>query len=208
MKAWVAHEQGIAALGTIPDDVTIEVYGGTGDYPSDPATVRFWTPPFLSTSRATAPLADLTGLQVLQLLTAGADVWAPVVPDGVTLCNAKGAHTAATAEWALTATLASLRGFNHFALAQDRAEWAPRVTESLADKKVLIIGAGDIGSAIARRVEASDGIVTMVGTRARDGVRGVDELPELLPPADVVILIVPLTEATNGMVDREFPVPR
>ncbi|NEB67680.1 phosphoglycerate dehydrogenase, partial [Streptomyces fulvissimus] len=40
--------------------------------------------------------------------------------------------------------------------------------------------------------------------RARPGVHGVDELPGLLPEADIVVLLLPLTEATTGLVDATF----
>ena len=74
----------------------------------------------------------------------------------------------------------------------------------MAGKQVLIIGAGDVGTQLARRVIACDAVPTMVGRTAREGVHGIGELPELLGEADVVVLIVPKTAATTGMVDAEF----
>ena len=46
--------------------------------------------------------------------------------------------------------------------------------------------------------------LTYVARTARDGVRSIDELPELLPHADVVVLLVPVTPETTGLVDAAF----
>ncbi|GAA4921009.1 phosphoglycerate dehydrogenase-like enzyme [Stackebrandtia albiflava] len=204
MKAWISHEAGLAAMGEIPRGVTVEVFRQDGDYPSDPRTVEFWVPTYMGRDSATRPLSDMTGLKVIQLLSAGAEVWVPVVPEDVVLCDAQGAHTASTSEWAVTAMLASLRRIPEFVRAQDRAEWAPRSSPGLAGRRVLILGAGDIGEAIARRVAAFDAEPVLVARRARDGVHDTSALPALLPEADVVVVIVPLTDATTGMVDAGF----
>lgn len=204
MKAWIAHESGKRALGEVPEGITLEVYDGKGDYPSDPSTVDFWVPPFLSAQGATDRLADMTGLSVVQLLTAGVDAWTSKVADSVTLCSARGVHTASTSEWVLTAMLTSLRGFDHFVRSQQNAQWEPRVTTSLARKKVLIVGAGDIGKAIAARVSVFGAEPILVARSARDGVHSVGELPTLLPDADVVVMVLPLTNDTRGMVDAAF----
>jgi phosphoglycerate dehydrogenase-like enzyme len=142
------------------------------------------------------------------LLSAGADAWVGHVRDGVTLCDARGVHNAYTSEWALTAILSYLRQFPKFAVAQAQQHWLSReeigMSEDLPGKRVLIIGAGAIGEALAKRLIACDAVITMVGRTARDGVHGVDELPRLLPDADIVVLIVPLTTATTGLVDAAF----
>jgi phosphoglycerate dehydrogenase-like enzyme len=69
---------------------------------------------------------------------------------------------------------------------------------------VLIVGGGSIGTAIARRLAPFEVPVTLVARRGRPGVYAVSELPSLLPAADVVVLSVPLTEETTGMVDARF----
>jgi phosphoglycerate dehydrogenase-like enzyme len=141
---------------------------------------------------------------VIQLLTAGADAWTGRVPEGVLLCDARGVHDAPTSEWVLTAILSYLRSFPAFARAQARREWAYRYTDELSGKRVLIVGAGSIGAAVARRLAPFDVSVVRVARTARAGVHGVDELPDLLPHADIVVVIVPLTEATTGLVGAGF----
>jgi phosphoglycerate dehydrogenase-like enzyme len=69
---------------------------------------------------------------------------------------------------------------------------------------VLIVGYGSIGAAIERRLIPFDVSVLRVARRGRDGVAPVERLPELLPKADIVVVIVPLTTATTGLVDAEF----
>ena len=149
-------------------------------------------------------LAALPDLRLVQLMSAGAEKFVGRLPARITLCNARGAHTPATAEWAVAATLAAQRGIPHFTREQDAGRWAPRTDHSLVAARVLVVGAGDIGRTIGRMLAGFDVELTYVARTARDGVRSTDELPELLPHADVVILIVPVTPETIGMVDAEF----
>ena len=81
---------------------------------------------------------------------------------------------------------------------------------SLAGSRVLIVGYGSVGRAIARRFDAFEVTLTAVASRARagddlvDAVHGIDELPELLPDQDVVVVIVPLNDSTHRLVDEAF----
>ncbi|MGH8828383.1 MAG: 2-hydroxyacid dehydrogenase, partial [Jiangellaceae bacterium] len=128
----------------------------------------------------------------------------PYLRDGIQLCNARGVHDASTAELAVTLTLAAMRGVPEFVRAQDRGRWSPSWRESLADKTVLIVGYGAIGRAVEARLAGFECDVLRVARTARDGVAGYEALPELLGRADVVMLIVPLTDLTRGMVDASF----
>jgi phosphoglycerate dehydrogenase-like enzyme len=209
MLVWIAHEQGRALLGDLPSGVDVEVCTDVTALPSDPSAVRFWVPPFTSTVRAATLLPRMTSVEAVQLLSAGADAWAGQVPDGVRLCDARGVHDPSTSEWALTATLAALRRFPEFVRAQQRHEWAfatQTPTDELTGKRVLLIGAGSIGAAIAAKLAPFDVRLTRVARTARpgEGVHGVAELPALLGSAEVVILVVPLTDATRGLVDAAF----
>jgi phosphoglycerate dehydrogenase-like enzyme len=204
VKVWIPHEDGRSLIGALPPGVELQVYGGDGTgLPSDPATVEFWSPPFQS--RGTVRLLDkMPGLRVVQLLSAGADAWVGRVAPDVVLCDARGVHDSSTSEWTLTAVLAYLRRFPRFDRAQERHEWGFAPTDELSGKRVLIVGAGSIGTAVARRLEPFEVTVTLVARRPRAGVHGVAELPGLLPDADIAILVVPLTEATTGLVDAAF----
>jgi phosphoglycerate dehydrogenase-like enzyme len=208
VKVWIAHEQGRSLLGDLASPVTVEVLASVADpMPSDPADVEFWVPPFLSTGIAVELVPKLPALRVIQLLSAGADAWVGQVPETVTLCDARGVHSSSTSEWAATAILAYVRGYPAFVRAQAARHWSQweyGPTDELAGKRVLVIGAGAIGAALRDRLLPFEVTVTSVARTARAGVQGIDELPGLLPEADVVVLLVPLTAATRGMVDAEF----
>ncbi|MGZ4506147.1 MAG: 2-hydroxyacid dehydrogenase [Blastococcus sp.] len=149
-------------------------------------------------------LESLPRLRLVQLLTAGAETYAGRLPAGVVLCNARGAHTPSTAEWAVTVTLAAQRGIPFFVREQDAGRWSFSTQRSLIGARVLVVGAGDIGRTIGGMLAPFDVELTYVARTARDGVRSMTELPDLLRHADVVILIVPVTEETVGMVDAGF----
>jgi len=203
VKLWIAHEAGLSLLGPLPTGVEVEVYDGYA-LPGDPSTVEVWAPPFLAQVNTVSMIEKMPVVRLVQLLTAGADAWVGRLPEHVTLCDARGVHDSSTSEWTVAAILAYLRNFPAFARAQAAREWIYGPTDELAGKRVLVVGAGSIGAAIARRLAPFDVSLTLVARRARDGVHGVDELPGLLPHADVVVLVVPLTAATTGMVDAAF----
>ncbi len=175
-----------------------------GDPPSDPATVEFWAPPFQANEQTVRRAATMPRLRVVQLMSAGADSWVGRTPHGVSLCDGRGVHDSAVAEWVAAAVLSHLRGFPRFVRAQAQRRWDHGPTDELAGKRVLIVGSGSIGSALAARLEPFEVELTQVARRAKPGIHAVDELPNLLPDADVVVLLVPLTAETTGMVDASF----
>ncbi|KAB1936955.1 2-hydroxyacid dehydrogenase [Micromonospora sp. ALFpr18c] len=209
MKVWIPHQAGLDLIGELPSDVTVEVVEHVDRLPSAVADVRFWVPPFLGGSDSTALARELPDLSVVQLLSAGADAWVGRTPQGVTLCDARGVHDPSTAEWVVTAILAQLRAFPAFVRAQADRRWAYdgiTPTDELTGKRVLIVGAGSIGTAVRDRLAPFEVTFTLVARTARpeQGVHGVEELPRLLPEADVVVVIVPLTDQTRGLIDKEF----
>jgi phosphoglycerate dehydrogenase-like enzyme len=202
--ALLPTEQGRQLLGPPPDGITVLVWPPAEDPPPEAARAGFWVPAYLGRDGLERQLAALPRLEVVQLTTAGADSFIGLIPPGVLLCDARGVHGGSTSEWVLTAVLSSLRNFPEFVRDQERHRWEQKFTDELAGKRVLVIGAGDVGDSIRRRMLPFDTTVTMVARRARDGARGVDELPALLPEHDVVVVVVPLTDQTRGMVDAGF----
>ncbi|MGI8692546.1 MAG: 2-hydroxyacid dehydrogenase [Geodermatophilaceae bacterium] len=200
----VSLERGRDLLGDLPVQVRVEVWDGTGSVPSSARSAQFWVPPFLSGADMSRAYTELPDLRVVQLLSAGAENFVQGVPDGVVLCNARGAHTGPTAEWVVAAMLSSYRMFPRFHAAQLEGRWDHTVNEELAGRRVLIVGAGDIPDRVRRMLDGFDVAVEVVGRTAREGVHGEDELPALLPEFDVVVLLVPLTDATRGMADAGF----
>jgi phosphoglycerate dehydrogenase-like enzyme len=193
-------------LGAMPPGLRFEVVRpDPGEpLPASAAEVEFYVPAYQMGPVDPELFRRLPNLKVVQTLTAGVDHIRGVLPEGVLLCNGRGIHDTSTAELALTLILASLRGIPEFVRAQDDARWRPEPKESLADKRVLIVGFGQIGAAIEDRVAPFEAEVVRVARGSRPGVHAIGELPDLLPAADVVVLVVPGTEETRHLVDVEF----
>lgn len=167
-------------------------------------STEFYVPPYNAARRSAALVAEMPRLRVVQTLTAGVDHILPLIPTGVTLCNAAGVHDAATSELAAGMMIAMERRLPALMAAQRRHEWDPQMSQSLADRSVLVVGAGHIARALERRLVGFECSVTLVGRTARDGVRAATELPDLLPRAEIVVLLVPLTGETRHLVDAKF----
>ena len=198
------------ALGTAVEALSPRVRAhridpDTGPPTGDAALAQVWVPRSGGAGLPGTEFFDaLPRLRLVQLLSAGAERFAGRLPEGLLLCNARGAHTPSTAEWAVTAMLAAQRGIPFFVREQDAGRWSMTTHRSLVGARVLVVGAGDIGRAIGRMLAGFDVELTYVARTAREDVRGMDELPDLLPHADVVVLIVPVTPETTGMVDAAF----
>ncbi|MFI9557712.1 2-hydroxyacid dehydrogenase [Nonomuraea endophytica] len=203
MKIWVPSEAMIDVLSDLPR-VQCVVYEGKGGLPDGIEDVEVWVPPLITPRDVKGTLAKMPSLRLVQTVTAGVEPYRPNMPEGAVLCNARGVHDAGTAEWAVGAMIAVLREFPGFVDAQRRGAWTYHHTGVLADSTVLIVGYGSIGGALERRLDGFEVDVVRVARTAREGVHGMDELPELLPRADVVVLLVPATADTAGMVDAAF----
>lgn len=145
---------------------------------------------------------------LVQLPSIGYDGVEHVIPKGFLVANAAGVHETATAELAVGATIAALRKLPDAVRNQGRRLWQREDAPGLADSTVLIVGAGGVANAIADRLAPFEVDVRRVGrsgrTDSRGTVRAASELADLLPAADVVILAVPLTDATCRMADDAF----
>jgi phosphoglycerate dehydrogenase-like enzyme len=200
--AWVDDAPGREAMGPAPDGVRVETF------PEDPASapereqVEFVVPDWQAVRSG---FAGLPALRVVQTRSAGVDWIVERVPDGVTLCSARGARDAAMAEWVLWAILADLKAARTAAEQQAAREWTHLDLRDLYGASVLIVGHGSIGEAVEARLEPF-GVrdVVRVARRARDGVHSVDELARLLPGADIVVNLLPATPQTNGLFDARM----
>lgn len=206
-RVWVPYER---SAKDVPDGLVADVFTGA-EIPDSIGEVEFLVVPYAFADAHPQLMARMPRLKVAQTLTAGYEHVLPFVPDGVTLCNARGLHDASTAELALTLTLSALRGIPRYTRFQDQGDWSPAykdgantVDDALADKTVLIVGYGSIGSAIERRLAGFEVDVVRVARSARDGIHALSDIDTLLPQADVVIMVVPATDETRGMVDAAF----
>jgi len=162
-------------------------------------------------------LPKMQNLRWLQQWGAGAD-WLLRYPEAVemdfVLTNASGVHAKPISEHILTFLLAFARGIPQSVRAQERREWLRRGRQDvfeLAGKTMLLIGLGAIGKRTARMASALG--MRVLGVRRHPAVDaprvaamfGPEHLIRVLPEADFVVLAVPLTHETQGMIgEREL----
>ena len=200
MKAVISSRTLADAVGPV-DGVEVAVWNGDGPPPAGP--VELWVPHYATSADVLDQGQQLSGLRVVQLQSAGYDGVAERLPAGVTLCNAAGVHDDATAEHAVGLVLASLRGIPE--AVRSHGHWeSDKMRRSLADSRVMILGYGSIGRALAERLVPMKAVVTAVASREREDdlvgrVHGIADLTTLLPEQDVVVVLVPLTDATRGL---------
>jgi phosphoglycerate dehydrogenase-like enzyme len=195
--AWVENGSGHEAMGPAPDGWTV------APFPDDPASAPdLERVEFVVAGWPASKLREVPNLKVVQTRSAGVDWIVEHVPDGATLCSAKGARDPAMAEWVLWAILADYKAAGVAATQQVAREWEHLDLRDIEGASVLILGHGSIGVAVEERLAPFDvGEVVRVARRARDGVHAVDELPRLLAGVDVVVNLLPATPATDGMFD-------
>ena len=201
----VPTEELAADLAPLPEGVDLVVWPMDAPAPRD----RFdmVVPPYMSMAHVLERL-DGVSVGLVQSQSIGYESVADLLPEGMRFANASSVHETSTAEFALALTLAALRRIPTFVRAQDEQRWATEFTQSLADRRVLLLGYGGVGKAIAARLAGFEVEITAVATRARDEdgmpVHGVDELPTLLPRAEVVIVSLPGGDSTRHFVDDAF----
>jgi len=141
----------------------------------------------------------------------------------VTICNAHGSHNISTAEWTVGAILAMLKYFPFYLDVQRAGQWKrrfeasahyadltgdnrplypPVMLEELTGKTVLLVGYGAISKEIERMLAPFHVEMLRVARSARTEpqVHAVDDLNSLLPRAQVVVLILPSTAETQGLI--------
>ena len=146
-----------------------------------------------------ALLASLPRLRLIQSLWAGVDklLLDPSLPATLPLARmVDPAMRAAMAETALWAVLGLHRRFYDYAAQQAVAQWLPQPQRRADELRVLVLGAGQMGGAVAARLAAQG---YRVGTwRASDGVA------PPLADIEIVVNLLPLTPATRGLLDARF----
>jgi phosphoglycerate dehydrogenase-like enzyme len=193
-----------AALQDQCADVEVLVWDGFGPAPDGLERATLFVASYVRPPVDRAVLESMPELKVVLVQSAGVDGWLPRIPDGVILCGGRGVHGGPTAELALAAILSHLRELPRFAQMQQRGQWDKHPTAGLRDQRLLVLGAGDIGARVATAARVFEADVTVVGRRARAGVQALAELPSLLPTAQIVVIALPDTPDTKGLVDSAF----
>ena len=146
-------------------------------------------------------LAGASRLRVVQTLSAGVDWLAGRVPETVIVCNARGVYDGPLADWVVGAILAFQRGLLRARDAQARGTWADFEPDEVAGLRVVILGFGSIGSAVAERLRPFGVEVVGVARTKRADAFGLEDVDAVLPTADVLVNLLPLTAETVGFLD-------
>lgn len=186
--------------------------------------IEFWVLPMFGWS-VKAMFRHLRGVRVVQCLLAGVDWIVPWLPKDIVLCDGQGIHNTPVAEWVVAAILGMLKRFPQYRDRQRERIWDGQrsnkaggpvrraehqvglpyriLGEELAAKKVLIVGYGGIGVELERLLTPFGVEIFRVARTAKPGMFGIEDLSRLLPEADVVVLLVPLTNETHGMINAK-----
>jgi phosphoglycerate dehydrogenase-like enzyme len=197
-------------LISLPDDLDREI------------EIDVWLPdPYAA--RALRVWPHLREVRLVLALMAGTE-WIPsLVGPHVTICNAHGAHNISTAEWTISSILAMLKYFPFYLDVQRAGQWKrrfeatahyaaitgdarpiypPVMVEELTGKTVLMVGHGAIGHEIERMLDPFHVKMLRVARTVRSEplVHSVGDLDSLLPQAEIVILILPLTAQSHHLI--------
>ena len=187
------------------DDLDIMIWDLEGPPPA--RSFDIVVPPYLRPVTQLAALREVA-VRLIQSQMIGFDGVEPFLPDGALYANAASVHETATAELTLALILAAQRGLPDFLRRARAGVWQPDWRPGVADCRVLLVGYGGVGQAIAQRLDPFEVELVRVARVARADERGpifgVEALGSLLPDCDVVVVAVPLLESTVGLVDEAF----
>jgi phosphoglycerate dehydrogenase-like enzyme len=164
-------------------------------------------PPYMGSLVALSAL-DGVDVRLVQSQSIGYDGVLERLPAGVAFANAAGVHEGPAAEIGMALLLAAQRDLPRFVRQQDAETWRGGFTRGLFGLRVVILGAGGLGSAMFDRLLPFGARPVRVGRSRRADERGevaaLSELPGLLSTAEAVVICLPLDDGTRGLVDAEF----
>jgi phosphoglycerate dehydrogenase-like enzyme len=188
-------------VGELPANVEVVLLPREPSPRPDLSRVELLVPADWARQLVLAEFGAMARLRVVQTLSAGVDWLRGRVPAGVVVCNARGVYDGPMTEWVVGAILAMQRGLIRARDAQSVADWRPFEPDELAGARVVILGFGSIGSAVAARLRPFGVDVVGVARARREGVLGLEDLDEALPTADILIDLLPLGAETAGLLD-------
>jgi phosphoglycerate dehydrogenase-like enzyme len=201
------NDEGLAeAVGEVTG---VEFVTWNLDGPPPRERIDIVVPPYWGGRKRLAQLAQVE-TRLVQWQSIGFDGVDRFLPAGTKLANATSVHETSTAELAVGLAIASQRGLADFVRDGLTGTWNLRTFPSLADRRVLIVGYGGVGKAVDARLSGFEARVTRIARTARTEpglagneveVAGFEGLREALAEAEIVILTVPLTDETRGMID-------
>ncbi len=154
-------------------------------------------------------MEEFKNLRFIQLTSAGFDRvdMDYVNAQGIEIHNARGVYSIPMAEFAVSGVLELYKQARFFLENQQARRWEKhRGLLELFGRTVTIVGCGSVGTECAKRFKAFGCRVTGVDIAPRrddayDAMLPIEKLDEALPASDVLVLTVPLTKATERLID-------
>jgi phosphoglycerate dehydrogenase-like enzyme len=178
----------------------VEVIVWPMDAAAETDRIDLVVPPYMSARDVVARLEGVE-TRLVQSQSIGYEGTEELLPPGIVFANAATVHETSTAELAVALTLAVQRELDVFARQHD---WTRAFTQSLADRRTTVLGFGGVGKAIAARLRPFEVKLRAVATHARteDGVEvaALEDLHEVLADTEVLILALPASERTRGII--------
>ncbi|MEO9221490.1 MAG: NAD(P)-dependent oxidoreductase [Mycobacteriaceae bacterium] len=199
----VPDTRGIEAFEGMAD-VEPVVWDLSGSAPAGAQDAQILVTQIMDPPQVTHQLDQLPRLRMIQLFSSGRDAWAGFAPEGVVVSGADHIHGGPVAEWVVAQLLVHYRELEGYRDRQRSHTWERRWTGTLAGKNVLVLGAGDIGENVVRRLEPFGAVVTTAARTARDGVIDLAVARDRLSGYDAVVLALPLTAETERLVDATY----
>jgi phosphoglycerate dehydrogenase-like enzyme len=200
VELWIPEQDGRDAIGELPGDVSCHLFPRIGPPPDEILRAEFLVPSH-ATRGLRRLLREMGELRVIQTLSAGVDWLLPFAPTDVTLCDARGARDGAVSEWVLASILALTKDLPELRDRQREHVWHAIEPDDLAGRTVTILGYGSIGKAVEARLAPFGVDVLRVARSARSEVHCVQELPSLLSSTEILIVLLPFTPETEGLLD-------
>ncbi len=188
----------------VPAGVVVLETDGAAPGPDQLSEITFYVPKYMGGLAALELIPRMSNLEVVQLLTAGYEDALRFVEPAVTLCNARTVHDESTAELAVGLAIASRRGLPDFIRDGTHGIWNHRRRATLTDSRVAVVGNGSIGRTIERMLRAFAVSVQMYSFSGSPGSSPVTALSGDIGQYDIVVLALPLTEASRRMFDEEL----
>jgi phosphoglycerate dehydrogenase-like enzyme len=202
LEVWIPEEAPLAVRQQLTESAGVHVYPAAGPLPAslgDGDLLVAGNDPL----RALEAAPHVGGLRYIQTFSAGVDRIVERIPPGVTLCDAAGVHDVAVAEWVVMAILASRRRLPEHVDGQRSGAWREDhlTGDDLEGATVVLLGVGAIGRAVEARLAPFGARFVRIARQARAGVHAITDLMAVLPSADIVVILVPLTPETSGVFD-------
>lgn len=199
MKTWVLTELTQAQKNRLPKGYEY-IFSETMDKQEiEDVEVIVGRPPF-----ELLPYAK--NLKWLQLDSAGSEHYCKVglLPEGCVLSNATGSFGLTISEYLICTILMLMRNMNLYVRNQEQAKWQVEgPIYSIYDSTFLIVGLGNLGIEFAKRIKALGGHTMGIKKHVEHPIEYIDELytmdqiEDVLPKADVVVMALPSTKETK-----------